>query len=325
MRPDDLDRLHGVADQVVAARSHRLTGRQEKRVSEYERALPEFDAIFTAASADMRERGWQRLQRNTDTYGEPLPWGKTQQRFRLRPSEMTIWAGPNGSWKSLTVNYILGDLAYRGSRVFVASLELTADDQLARMARQMLCAEHPVRSRYNRLMDQLGDNLIVYDFVGRIRPERAVALARYAATDLQAQHVLIDNLTMVVPPGRDSDEQAAKFCAALYQVGRDTGAHIHLIAHVRKPEDSARILNRYDIRGTGAATDMVDNVVMMQVNEAKRVAVDNGKTDRDEEPDLWLTVDKQRHGSYRGRLGFWQVQTSLRLAQSGIDSPEPYA
>jgi twinkle protein len=319
---DEFERLHEVADQV--ARAHRLDGKQEARVSQYERELPEFDAIFTCASSDIRERGWQRLQRD-ENYGSAMPWHKTHRKFRLRPSETTIWAGPNGSWKSGTVNFILGHMAYHGERAFVASLELTADDQLARLSWQMLCNRHPVRSRYDDLMDRLGDNLMIYDFVGQVRPQRAVALARYAAVELQAQHILIDNLTMVVPPGRDADEQAARFVAGLYQVGRDTGAHIHLIAHVRKPEDQNRMLTRYDIRGTGAAPDMVDNVVMMQINEAKRAAQERDSGAMTEEPDLWVTVDKQRHGGYRGRFGFWQYDTTLRLGENGVDLPEAYA
>lgn len=324
MNHDDYERLRAVADQVAASRAHRLSGKQEQRVSEYERELPEFDAIFTAASSELRERGWQRMQRDLNSYGAALPWRKAESRFRLRPSETTIWSGPNGSWKSLTVNFILGHLAFCGQRVFVASLELTADDQLARLATQMLCNSKPTRSRYDALMDRLADNLMVYDFVGSVRPERAVALARYAATDLQAQHVLIDNLTMVVPPGRDADERAARCVAGLYQVGRDTGACMHLIAHVRKPDEGNRFLTRYDIRGTGAAPDMVDNVVMMQINEGKRAARENDDPRRDEEPDVYMTVDKQRHGTYRGRMGFWQHETTMRLCECGFDTPEAY-
>jgi twinkle protein len=303
---------------------HRLSGKQERRVSEYERDLPEFDAVYTMMADELRERGWQRMQRDDRTYGSQLPWAKTWHRFRLRPGEMTIYAGPNGSWKSLTVGHMLGHCAWHGERVFAASLELVADDQIARLSRQMLCNLHPTRERYDALHDRLGDNLMVYDFVGRLRPERAVALARYAAAELQAQHVLVDNLTMVVPPGRDADEQAARFVAGLYQVGRDTGAHVHLIAHIRKPDDDTRELTRYDIRGTGAAPDMVDNCVMMWLNEGKRRAIDAGRDDRREEPDLWVKVDKQRHGAYRGKLGFWQHEGSLRLCESGIDDPEPY-
>jgi twinkle protein len=303
---------------------HRLSGRQERRVSEYERELPEFDAVYTMMATEMRERGWQRLQRDIDTYGSQLPWPKTWRRFRLRPGEMTLYAGPNGSWKSLTVGHMMGHCAWHGERVFVASLELTADDQIARLSRQMLCAESPSRERYDALHNRLGDHWMLYDFVGRLRPERAVALARYAATDLQAQHVCIDNLTMVVPPGRDADEQAARFVAGLYQVGRDTGAHIHLIAHVRKPDDDGRELTRYDTRGTSAAPDMVDNCVMIWNNEAKRRAADAGRDDHREEPDIWVKVDKQRHGRYRGRMGFWRHETSLRLCESAVDILEPY-
>ncbi len=296
----------------------------ERRIDRYEKPLQEFDKVLTAASSDMVERGWARLQRDTDNYGSQLPWPKTRTRLRLRPSETTIWAGPNGSLKSATVNFILAHLAWHGERIFMASLELTADDQLARIAKQMLANPHPVRSRYDALMERLGDQVALYDYVGHLRLERAVALARYAATDLQANHVLIDNLTMVVPPSRDSDGLAAKFVAGLYQVGRDTGAHIHLIAHVRKPDDDNRFLNRYDIRGTGAAPDMVDNCVLIQRNEAKQKAIDAGKNDRYEEPDLWMTVDKQRHSPFRGRIGFWLYETNLRLGESGLDVPKPY-
>jgi twinkle protein len=302
----------------------RLGGVQESRVREYERELPEADKVFTLASGDLRERGWHRLQRREDEYGAALPWAKTRTRFRLRPSETTIWAGPNGSMKSLMTNFVLAHLAFHGERVFVASLELTADDQIARIARQMLCNPYPTRARYDALMDRLGESLMVYDFVGQMRPERAVALARYAATDLQARHVLIDNLTMAVPPGRDSDEKGARFVAGLYQVGRDTGAHMNLICHVRKPDDDSRILNRYDIRGTGAAPDQVDNVVMLQINEPKRRAINSGSDSKRDEPDLLMTVDKQRHGGFRGRLGFWFYERSLRLVESNVETPQDY-
>lgn len=290
------------------------------RIAQYERELPEADSVFSLASEALRERGWARLSRREESYGDSLPWPKTADRFRLRPHETTIWAGPNGSKKSLTVNWILGHLAWEGRRIFVASFELTADDQIARLARQFTDTAYPSRDRYDALVERLSDNLCVYDFVGQIRPERALALARYAATDLQCHHVLIDNLTMVVPPSRDSDEKGARFVAGLYQIGRDTGCHMHLICHVRKPEDPNRILSRYDIRGTGAAPDQVDNVVMLQNNEAKAKADNPDPT----EADLIMTIDKQRHSSFRGKMGFWFYERSLRLAESGVNPPGAY-
>jgi twinkle protein len=289
---------------------------QEPGIFKYEKSLPEADSIFTMASQDLRERGWARLSRREEDYGDSMPWPKTNKLFRLRPHETTIWAGPNGSKKSLTVNWILGNLAFAGTKVFFASFELTVDDQIARLTRQFTDCINPERHRFDRLMDKLDENLCVYDFVGQIRPERALALARYAAQDLGCKHILIDNLTMVVPPGKDADEKGARFVAGLYQIGRDTGAHIHLICHVRKPEDVKKQLSRYDIRGTGAAPDQVDNVVMLQLNETKE--------ENNTEPDIYMTIDKQRHGAHRGRMGFWFYERSLRLAESGINPPERY-
>lgn len=302
------DRLEQVAEKLRQRRPKHL----EEAISRYERELPEADAVYSVSS--VRERGWVRLQHNSEEYGHAMPWPKTARQFRMRPGEMTIWAGPNGSLKSMTTNFIMGHLAFHGVRAFVASLELTVDDQIARLARQMLCREYPTRPQFDELMDRLGENLTVYDFVGQVRPERMVALARYAASDLQAQHVLVDNLTMTVPPGRNSDEQAARFIAGLYQVGRDTGAHIHLIAHVRKPPDEG-FLNRYDVRGTGAAVDQVDNVVLIQRGAENK---------KDDDADLYLTVDKQRHASWRGRIQFWIHETTARLMQTGADYPKGY-
>jgi twinkle protein len=301
-----------------------MAGAAEAHLKAYERDLPEIDVVYTLMASGMRERGWNRLQRDVSTYGSALPWHKAQAKFRLRPSEMTIWAGPNGSLKSATVNFILADRAFHGDRVFLASLELTADDQIARLAMQLTGTDRPTRPQFDDIMDRLGDNLTVYDFVGGMRPERAVALARYAASELQAQHILIDNLTMVVPPGRNSDEQAARLVAALYQVGRDTGAHIHLIAHVRKPDEGVKVLTRYDIRGTGAAPDMVDNCVLMWRNEGKVRARDNDDDSKRDEPDIYFNVDKQRHAPWRGVLGFWLYESCMRLGEKPFEAPGSY-
>jgi len=309
------------ADRIISA-TGRITGNLNK-VSQYEKNLPEADSVYSFLSPELRERGWQRLTRKEADYGSALPWRKTRELFRLRPNETTIWAGPNGAKKSLLVNYILADLAFRGERVLLASFELTADDQIARIARQLLCTDSPTREAYDALIDRLSDNLMVYDFVGQIRPERALALARYAAADLKCNHVLIDNLTMVVPPSQNADERAAKFVAGIYQIGRDVGCHMHLICHVRKPNDPDQVLNRYDIRGTGAAPDQVDNVVIIQQNEKKLREIELG-TSNYKDPDMYIFVDKQRHASYRGRMGFWFYEKSLRVADSGIEPPSAY-
>lgn len=321
----DLARHNALADEIVEARKQEWTPRgADPLIDKYETELPEADQIMRLLDGNMRERGWQRLQRDDRTYGSALPWPKTSDRFRLRPAEMTIWAGPNGVGKSSNVNFVLGHLAWHNETVFIGSLELSVEDQIARLARQMLCNPHPVRARFDRLIDKLGKHYYVYDHIGRVRPERALAIARYAAIECKARHVLIDNLTMVVPPGaRDSDQVAANFVAGLYRVAHDTKCHIHLIAHVRKPSDPNERLTRYDIRGTGAASDMVDNCVLIQLNEKKQREKEEDRASQ-EDPDVWVIVDKQRHAGWRGKFGFWFYETSLRLAESGLDIPLPY-
>lgn len=319
---------HHREHRIGSWREWQVVQQLDAKLKAYERDLPPLDVVRTLASETVREEGWARYAMEEDSRGSPLPWRKLLSKLRLRDGEMTIWAGPNGSLKSATVNFVLGTLAIqRNESSFIASMEMTLPDQVARLARQMLAEPRgtpELRGAFDELMGKLDDKIMLYDYVGQLKPTRVVALARYAAVELRARHILIDNLTMVVPPGKDTDEQGARFVAGLYQVGRDTGSHIHLIAHVRKPDGSGRILNRYDIRGTGSAPDMVDNVVMLQMNELKRLARDrNELTDvMAREPDITMHVDKQRHGWYVGLQNFWIHPPTLRLLESGIEVPE---
>jgi twinkle protein len=125
---------------------------------------------------------------------------------------------------------------------------------------------------------------------------------------------------MIVPPGHNSDEQAARFVAGLVQIARETGIHVHLVGHIRKPED-ARRLSRYDWRGTGACADMVHNVLIVQGNAKKRGAEERGDSTYDKDPDTSLIVDKQRNGASCAPIGLWWWDKSLSWAESGLDRP----
>jgi len=55
--------------------------------------------------------------------GDSLPWAKTQDKFRLRMGEVTLWVGQNGSGKSQLTTQIAVHLSIT-KKVGIASFEM---------------------------------------------------------------------------------------------------------------------------------------------------------------------------------------------------------
>ena len=68
--------------------------------------------------------------------GKVLPWPKADSLFRLRPSELTIWAGENRAGKSALLNMVTMGLAAQGERILIVSLEMKPSDTIDRALRQ---------------------------------------------------------------------------------------------------------------------------------------------------------------------------------------------
>lgn len=277
--------------------------------------------IVSAFSEVVRSRGCARIEQSDETYGDPLPWPKTQRQMRFRPHEVSAWIGPNGDGKSLMLGQLAFSLARAGRRVLVCSLEMDIGTQVTRIARQALCKSDFNYDELDALLAAVGMELFFFDYVGQVSPERVVALVKFAAVRMQIAHIVIDNLTMIVPPGRNSDEEAARLVARLVQIARETGIHVHLVGHIRKPEDDRR-LTRYDWRGTGACPDMVHNVLIVQANAKKLRSEERGEIAKDD-PDTYLIVDKQRNGAHCPPFLLWFWQRSLSWCESPMDRPEP--
>jgi len=279
------------------------------------RSVKDLPFIDSAHGYDFGERAWVKIQQSDALYGDAMPWPKTHDKLRLRPGEVSAWIGPNRDGKSLLMGYLAAHWALQETPILMCSLEMDVGLQLKRISRQLLCVEIPQRDAFDMLLARLL-HLNFLDFVGHKAPHEMLRIVADAGT--RFRHVFVDNLTLIVPPGRNTDESSAVFVRGLVEVARDTGCHIHLVGHVRKPEED-RFLNRYDWRGTGACPDMVHNVVILQANEKKRRAVDRGDFCRAAEPDVFMTIDKQRNGEYHGRMGFWWRAAALQLVEYGAD------
>ena len=63
----------------------------------------------------------------------------------------------------------------------------------------------------------------------------------------------------------------------LTSLARDHNIHIHLVHHVRKPENDSTRPSKWDSKGSSAVTDLVDNVFMLWRNKPKEKAKESGK------------------------------------------------
>jgi twinkle protein len=111
------------------------------------------------------------------------------------------------------------------------------------------------------------------------------------------------------------------FVDELTAIARDHGIHIHLVHHVKKPKDEDHKPNKYDYKGSGAITDLVDNVISVWRNKAKERKREEGKAIEDKEPDALLICDKQRNGEWEGQIGLWFHKESMQYVGAPYDSP----
>ena len=266
------------------------------------------------------------LEQDHGTRGDALPWPKTHELMRVRSHELTVWAGENGSWKSTVLSQVLLHLAFQGRRVMLASLEMTAAEVGARMARQACCAERPQATAVREFLEATRDTLVILNMQGQLRTREAIALIRWAAVERQMHHIALDNLTKIVSASTEAAGEQQQFLNDAHGVALDTGAHIHIVAHVRKPAGEAKP-SRYDIRGSSTISDQADNVVMCWRNRPKEDAIEEGKDDAFTlaEPDLLLKIAKQRHAPFEGSFRLWKHPCSMQFVPDGMTPPIPYA
>jgi twinkle protein len=252
--------------------------------------------------------------------GATLPWKKTHDRIRIRPGEVSAWAGFSGSGKSLLLGNACLGFAQQHQCVAIASFEMRPVATLARMTRQALGTDSPAEAEIRRLHSELDPWILMYDQVGSVRPETVLAVARFCAEKRGAQHFVIDSFMKcgVSEDGPGAHEQQKKFMDSICALARDTGMHIHLVAHSRKLENEFKPPRKFDIKGSSALSDMVDNVIVVWRNKAKEDAIRRGDTSKHGDPDCLLIVDKQRHFEWEGAINLWFSPASLRYTETAL-------
>lgn len=253
---------------------------------------------------------------------------KLRTAIEFRPGEVTVWAGFNGHRKSTVLGQVALDLCDADERCLVVSLEMPPRKSLARMCMQACATDLPNQARRQQFMRWTDGRLWLFDHIGRLSPSKCMAVARYFADELQGQHVFIDSFMKVCESEESMDEQK-QMVGDLCDLAKETGLHLHLVAHCRKPSGGGedKLPTKYDVKGSGAITDQPHNVCMVWENKVKRAEADKAEPDPKimAGPDAMIIIEKQRNGRVEGKFGFHIDTRSLRFVDSALVRVEAYS
>lgn len=257
--------------------------------------------------------------------GEKLPWSKTTQTLGLRAGETTIWAGINGHGKSQLLGHVMVDSIAHGSRWCIASMEFKPHKLLARLFRQVCGSNRPSENEREALYRFCDDRLWMFDVQGTAKSQRILEVFDYAYRRYGVDHFCIDSLAKC-GFGEDAYNEQKEFVDRLSDFARNNDVHVHLVCHSRKRQDEENMPDKFDIKGTGAITDMVDNVYIVWRNKAKEAKMNEAintpakEALRRSAPDCILNCVKQREGEWEGIVKLWFDPASLQFLE-GVDSP----
>jgi len=249
----------------------------------------------------------------------PRPlWDKANGKIAFRPGEVSLWAGINGHGKSMFLSQIELDLMTQGERVLSLSFEMLPVRQMQRLGRQAYADDLPPVPFLKTLHAWTNGRLWMYDHNGAIKWEKVMAVMRYASEKFGITQFVVDSLMKCVRGETDYDAQK-DFVNELCAFAQARKVHVHLVHHVRKGENEDQIPGKFDAKGAGAITDMVDNVFIVWRNK-KAERGDN----KDQKPTAMLRCDKQRNGEWEGMLGFWFHPESMQYLERIDGTPMRY-
>lgn len=278
-----------------------------------------------------RAKVLERLRGGEIATGPTLPWQKTVDHFRMRPGEVTLWAGPTGQGKSMVTSQVALWLAKQGVPGVIASMEMKPESTMVRMVRQASGNYCPTEAWTSQFLEWANLNLWLIDQQGAVRPDYVIGKLMYCHKVMGVRWAIVDNLMKVISRTDDYSAQKA-FVDALCTMARDTGMHIHLVAHTRKTADEYAIPDLWDVAGAAEIVGQVDNVWLVWRNKRKEEQLDQLRFKPDPakerelraKPDCVIRCAKQRHFEWEGKIGLWYLRDSnFYVEREGAVHPRP--
>lgn len=253
-----------------------------------------------------------------------LPWNSTREKLEFRMGDLTILNGVNGHGKSQIVGHMQLAAMRQGRRVCIASMELRPPKLLSKMVRQAagLASNLPTDGYVEAISNWFNEKLWVFECIGTAKTQRILEVFKYARKRHGIDVFVVDSLMKC---GIDEDDWNGqkRFVDQLCDFKNEHNVHIILLAHSRKGESEDKPSGKMDVKGTGAITDLTDNLLTIWRNKKKErelERVEKGDPDADEVlaggPGAMLFCYKQRNGDWEGSIPLWFCVNSYQYLPS---------
>jgi len=244
--------------------------------------------------------------------GIKTPW--PDLKWRIRPKEVTCVVGFTGHGKSTAVSQLAVHLQAAGWPGIIASLESETIGMKADFVRTACGTYSPTVDQINecKTSNIFNSMYIVNRKQDReIEAEEIYKYFRLCARKYGCKYAVLDNMMMCKVKGDDLDSQK-HFVEQLQRLASDTGMHIFLVVHPRKPpsdKELERPPSIYEAKGAGEIVNLVHNFMSVWRNVPKHMEVGKLKKkqeiegvfsdkliDLQKKPDGRIELQKQRCG-----------------------------
>lgn len=267
--------------------------------------------------------------------GVRTPWPKLP--FGIRGGENTIITGFNGHGKTQACLQLCNHLSFHGWKGMIASMEVPLTETKAMLLQQAFARPDLAKPDLSIAKESHLNNIYFYDARGRVHWRKLLDCYLFGIKKYGMKYLIIDSFMLCGISKKDLDAQN-EFMSEIQVMALQTGTHIFVIAHAKKPgqEGEKWAPEKYDIEGSGDLSNLAYNVIVVHRNITKEAKLDQAKRNNDfakeqlakMEPDgrIWLRKQKTGGRTERGKLGMQPVNfdmNSLQLYPQG-DAPIVY-
>lgn len=235
--------------------------------------------------------------------------------FGMRPGEISVWTGIAGHGKSVLLNQLILEAMINGWRAAIASMEMLGEQTLYRMLCQSELTNRPTPAQIDTMLGWLSGKLWIYDLLGNVNPSEIMQLMEYSFSRHGVNIFVIDSLMKCSVGSEDYDGQRM-FLNDLSSFAKETGTHIHLVAHARKGRDETDSPGKLDVLGSSSIINQADNILAVWRNKNKEQKAYNTNAKNDQtEPDTIVYCHKQRETGeeFVRRLNYYKFTFRFEL------------
>lgn len=271
--------------------------------------------------------------------GYETPWWP-KLPFRVKPAELTILSGFSGGGKTCWINHLIVSLISQGARVLDCSLEIKPARTLQWLARQALNKRKPAsKEELEAALQWLGSGLWLFDYVGTANIDRMFEAMLYAVKRYGVNVIFIDSLFKCGVGSEDYNGQK-EFTNRLTDFARDTGVHVFLVAHSRKPPvassgpNEGRVPSKDEIAGSSDIQNNAFNIIIVWRNKEKHRKLDELREKPVPDLEAWnkleaapdgkIKLDKNRFDGIEREMSTWFDTASTQFCTEKDARPTTY-